>query len=202
MVTPQFLGLVSNNEKVELQTIKCNVDAEDLVTLNTIDDLGAIVDTYCWTSVKGKGYCWVDAETMDPPEKEVLFDPGQGFWVQSDEGANVFQSSGQVGVKDVLVTLTEGGATLCGNGSPAKVNLQDILCNEDAEDLVTLNTIDELGAIVDTYCWTSVKGKGYCWVDAETMDPPEKDVLFDPGQAFWVQSDEGENTITFPAVEL
>ena len=79
------------------------------------------------------------------------------------------------------------------------VDLQSIKCNDEAVDLVFLNTLDELGTIIDTYDWTMYKGT-MCWVDESTMKPA--DVTFEPGQAFWVQSDEAGNTITFPGVEL
>ena len=199
IVTPQFLGIGTEGGAVDLQTIQCNEDAVDLVFLNTLDNLGYTVDTYDWTVVKGK-MCWLDESTGKPAEN-ITFKPGTAFWVQSDEPNNVFQSSGQVGTEDVTVDLDdEGGSVMCGNCFPVAVDIQDIVCNEEAVDLVFLNTLDELGYTVDTYDWTMVKGK-MCWLDESTGKPAEN-VTFAPGQAFWVQSDEAGNTITCPGVEL
>ena len=198
IVTPQFLGIGTTGGAVDLQTIKCNEEAAGLVFLNTLDNLGATVDTYDWVNYKGR-LCWIDESTMKPAEG-VSFAPGAAFWVQSDEADNVFLSSGQVGAEDVDVELDdEGGSILCGNCTPVSVDIQDILCNDEAAGLVFLNTLDNLGTTVDTYDWVNYKGR-LCWIDESTMKPAE--VTFAPGQAFWVQSDEPGNTITFPGVEL
>lgn len=198
IVTPQFLGIGTTGGAVDLQSIKCNEDAAGLVFLNTLDNLGTTIDTYDWDYYKGT-LCWIDESTMKPAEG-VSFAPGAAFWVQSDEPGNVFQSAGQVGTEDIDVELDdEGGSVMCGNCTPVQVAIQDILCNEDAAGLVFLNTLDELGTTVDTYDWDYYKGT-LCWIDESTMKPA--DVTFDPGQAFWVQSDEAGNTITFPGVEL
>jgi hypothetical protein len=197
IVTPQFLGIGTTGGAVDIQSIQCNEDAVDLVYLNTLDNLGYTVDTYDWTIYKGK-MCWVDESTGKPAE--VTFAPGQAFWVQSDEAGNVFQSSGQVGTEDVEVELdNDGGSIMCGNCTPVSVDIQDVLCNAEAVDLVYLNTLDELGYTVDTYDWTMYKGT-MCWVDESTGKPADE--TFAPGQAFWVQSDEAGNTITFPGVDL
>ena len=83
IVTPQFLGIGTTGGAVDLQTIKCNEEAEDLVSLNVLDNLGYTLDTYYWTTYKGN-YCWLDDSTMKPAEN-VTFAPGQAFWIQSDE---------------------------------------------------------------------------------------------------------------------
>lgn len=198
IVTPQFLGIGTTEGAVDIQTIQCGEDAAGLVFLSTLDGLGYTVDTYDWDYYKGK-LCWIDESTMKPAEG-VLFAPGDAFWVQSDEAGNVFQSSGQVGTEDVDVELDEdGGSKLCGNCFPVSVGIQDILCNNEAAGLVFMSTLDELGYTVDTYDWDYYKGT-LCWIDESTMKPA--DVTFAPGQAFWVQSDEAGNTITFPGVEL
>jgi len=197
IVTPQFLGIGTEGGAIDIQTIKCNEDAAGLVFLNTLDNLGYTIDTYDWDYYKGT-LCWVDESTGKPAE--VSFTPGQAFWVQSDEAGNVFQSSGQVGTEDVEVELDdEGGSILAGNCTPVKIAIQDVLCNEEAAGLVFLNTLDELGYTIDTYDWDYYKGS-LCWVDESTGKPA--DVDFAPGQAFWIQSDEAGNTITFPGVEL
>lgn len=197
IVTPQFLGIGANDGAIDIQSIKCNKEAVDLVYLNTLDNLGTTVDTYDWAMYKGT-MCWVDESTGKPAE--VTFKPGEAFWVQSDEPGNIFQSAGQVCTSDVTIDLDDnGGSVMCGNCFPVSVSIQDILCNKEAVDLVYLNTLDELGTTVDTYDWTMYKG-AMCWVDESTGKPA--DVTFTPGQAFGVQSDEAGNTITFPGVEL
>ena len=197
IVTPQFLGLGTTGDGIDIQSIKCNEEAAGLVFLNTLDSLGYTVDTYDWDYYKGK-LCWIDESTMKPAD--VTFNPGQAFWVQSDEPGNIFQSSGRVGTEDVAVELDDdGGSIMCGNCTPVHVTIQEILCNEESAGLVFLNTLDSLGYTVDTYDWDYYKGK-LCWIDESTMKPA--DVTFDPGQAFWVQSDEPGNVITFPGVEL
>ena len=198
IVTPQFLGIGTTGGAVDLQSIKCNEEAAGLVFLNTLDNLGTTIDTYDWDYYKGT-LCWIDESTMKPADG-VEFAPGDAFWVTSDEPDNVFQSAGQVGTEDVEVELDdEGGSKMCGNCFPVSVAIQDILCNEEAAGLVFLNTLDELGTTVDTYDWDYYKGT-LCWIDESTMKPAN--VTFDPGQAFWVTSDEPGNTITFPGVEL
>ena len=199
IVTPQFLGIGTEGGAVDLQTIKCNEEAEDLVTLMTLDNIGNTIDTYYWTTYKGD-FCWLDDATMKPAT-DVSFVPGAAFWVQSDDAGLIFQSAGQVNTSDIVVELDdEGGSVIAGNATPVEIDIQDIYCEEEAEDLVTLMTLDNLGNTIDTYYWTTYKGS-YCWLDDSTMKPAEN-VNFAPGQAFWVQSDDAGFTITFPGVEL
>ena len=198
IVTPQFLGFEAGGV-IDLQSIKCNEEAEDLVTLMTLDNLGGTVDTYFWSTYKGN-FCWLDGDTMKPAEG-VAFEPGQAFWVQSDDAGLIFQSAGQVNTSDIVVELDDdGGSIIAGNATPVEIDIQDVYCEEEAEDLVTLMTLDNLGGTVDTYFWSSYKGN-YCWLDGDTMKPAEN-VKFAPGQAFWIQSDDAGFTITFPGVEL
>jgi len=199
IVTPQFMGIGTTGGVIDLQSIKCNEEAEDLVTLMTLDNLGYTVDTYYWSTDKGE-FCWLDGDTMKKAVN-VEFAPGQAFWVQSDDVGNVFQSAGQVNTSDIVVELDDdGGSVIAGNATPVTIDLQDIVCEEEAEDLVTLMTLDNLGYTIDTYYWSTDKGE-YCWLDGDTMKKAVN-VEFAPGQAFWIQSDDAGFTITFPGVEL
>ena len=86
-----------------------------------------------------------------------------------------------------------------GLGAGGAIDIQTIDCGEDAAGCVYLNTLANDGTTLDTYDWGYYKGT-LCWVDESTMKPAN--VTFEPGQAFWVQSDEPDLTITFPGVEL
>ena len=207
IVTPQFLGIATENGKVELQSITCRDEDSDLVVINVLDSVGAITKSYNWTIYGGNNYdekCWIDGATMAKPTEPVYFDPGQSLWVEGDSVENSFITAGKVGTSDVQVQL-QNGATLTGNAIPVDMNLQDITCRDEDSDLVVINLLDSVGAITKSYNWTIYGGNNYdekCWIDGATMAKPTETVSFKPGTGLWVEADSQENIITFPGVEL
>lgn len=133
----------------------------------------------------------------------VTFAPGQALWVQGDSGENLIQSSGKVGTLDVAVQL-RNGATLAGNPTPVAIDLQDIICNAGCSDLVFIQTVDSIGLTVDNYGWVDYGGDNgdeLCWLDLNTMEKAEG-VTINPGQGLWIQGDNTDQYVMFPAVEL
>ena len=97
IVTPQFLGLTTQNGQIELQSIKCGEEDSDLVFINTLDPLGIVVKTYAWVTYGGDSgdeWCWLDADTMEKPEETVYFAAGEGLWVEGDSEDNVITFPG------------------------------------------------------------------------------------------------------------
>ena len=97
IVTPQFLGVATENGQIELQSIKCAEEDSDLVFISTLDSVGAVIKTYGWITYGGKNgdeWCWIDTDTMEKPEKPVYFDPGEGLWVEGDSEDNVITFPG------------------------------------------------------------------------------------------------------------
>ena len=207
IVTPQFLGIATENGQIELQSIKCAEEDSDLVVINTLDAVGAVVKSYIWVTYGGESgdeWCWLDIDTMEEPEESVYFEPGQALWVEGDSEDNTFTTSGKVSSSDLQVTL-QTGATMTGNFTPVQIELQDIVCQEEDSDLVVINTLDAVGAVVKSYIWVTYGGESgdeWCWLDIDTMEKPEESVYFAPGEGLWVEGDSEDNVITFPGVEL
>ena len=207
IVTPQFLGLTTQDGQIELQSIKCAEEDSDLVVINTLDPLGLTLKSYVWVTYGGATsdeWCWLDGDTMEKPEQPVYFAAGQALWVEGDSEDNIFQTSGKVSTADLDVTL-QSGATMTGNFTPVQIELQDITCREDDSDLVVINTLDPLGLTLKSYVWVTyggASGDEWCWLDGDTMEKPEEPVYFAAGEGLWVEGDSEENVITFPGVEL
>ena len=207
IVTPQFLGIGTENGQIELQSIKCAEEDSDLVFISTLDSVGAVVKTYGWITyggASGDEWCWIDTDTMEKPEAPVYFPAGQALWVEGDSEDNTFTTSGKVSSFDLNVTL-QSGATMTGNFTPVRIELQDIVCLEGDSDLVFISTLDSVGAVIKTYGWITyggASGDEWCWIDTDTMEKPEDPVYFEPGEGLWVEGDSEENVITFPGVDL
>ena len=205
LVTPQFLGINTTGGVVDLQSIKCSDGSSDLVFAQTVDSIGLTVDMYGWVDYGGDSgdeLCWLNMNTMEKAEG-VTIAPGQALWVQGDSTDNILTSAGKVGTADVSVQL-KNGATLAGNPTPVAIDLQDIVCNDGCSDLVFMQTVDEIGLTVDMYGWVDYGGDSgdeLCWLDMNTMEKAEG-VVIQPGQGLWIQGDNDEQYVTFPAVEL
>ena len=71
-MTPQFLGIGTEGGAVDLQSIKCNEDAVDLVFLNTLDNLG-YTDNYMECQIPTNGvYTIATANDIDHISKPLL----------------------------------------------------------------------------------------------------------------------------------
>ena len=96
-MTPQFLGLTTQDGQIELQSIKCGEEDSDLVVINTLDSVGVVLKSYIWVTyggASGDEWCWLDADTMEKPEEPVYFAAGEGLWVEGDPEENVITFPG------------------------------------------------------------------------------------------------------------
>ena len=200
LLTSQFIG-VGTDKTFSIKDIKCADEAVDMIALNTLSPDGQLLKTYVWTD-GDNGPCWFDLDEGE--EANVTFDAGQSFWMQCDleDGEMTFKTSGEVSTDDVTTELNgEGNITLVGNGSPVAVNISDVLCPDDAVDMIALNTLSPDGQLLKTYVWTD-GDNGPCWFDLDEGEEAKADLP--AGQAFWIQCDleDVTGTITFPGVEL
>ena len=197
MTTPQFISV--NGSTMDLQAlIPTGEGVSDCVVIQTLDAYGRTVDSYNWNDWACDEPCWVN----DDYEKieGVSFAPGTGLWVQGDNTEQGVQSAGKVGLEDVDIALRYG-ATGLGNPFPVDVDLQDIIpLGEGVSDCVVIQTLDAYGRTADSYNWNDWACDEPCWVN----DDYEKieGVSFTPGQGLWVQGDNAEQSIRFPAPEL
>lgn len=198
MVSAQFLNIGSTGN-IDLQSlIPTGPDTSDNVQIQTLDAYGYTKDSYDWNDWANDNACWVDADYA--PIEGVTFAPGQALWVMGSAATQGIQSSGQVGTKDVVVTLQKNG-TLAGNPFPIAIDLQDIVASgKDASDNVQIQTLDAYGYTKDSYDWNDWANDNACWVDADYA--PIVNVTVAPGQGLWVMGSNGEQSIRFPAPEL
>ena len=197
LVTAQFVGV--GGSTLSLESLKAlGSEASDNVTLAAVDEYGAAITTYIWNDWAAAEPCWVD-ESYAPVEN-VSITSGQAFWTGGSSDAQSVQSVGEVGFQDVVVPL-RFGYTLVGNPFPVSVALQDIVAvGEGTSDNVTLATIDEYGAAVDTYIWNDWAAAEPCWVN-ESYEPVEN-VSFAPGEGLWTGGSSDAQSIRIPAPEL
>ena len=206
MLTSQFLPVGSASAMPLQSIIPVGDDLSDNVNLQTLDRAGRTVDNYLWIDWAGEDSdqkAWVDAGTYAIVEG-VTFAPGAGLWITGSGETQAIQSSGEVGLKDVSITLREG-ATGMGNPFPISIGLQDILpTGEDLSDNVNIQTLDRAGRTVDNYLWIDWAGEDSdqkAWVDAGTYAIVDG-VTFAPGAGLWVTGTSDKQAICFPAPEL
>ena len=189
------------------------------VYLETLTDTGAADATYIWLDIPVDEedtesvafYGWYDLQNKYV--EGVTINPGDGFWVHSDNTAYGIQSAGEVIVTSTAVTLRAKGFAMVGNPIPTSVALQDIsvggYAHEDGFDgEVYVETLTSDGAADQTYIWLdipvdeedpeSVAYFGWYGLDNKYV----KDVFLESGEAFWTYSDSANYTIVFPGVSL
>lgn len=197
LVTAQFSGIGGTN--LSLDSLSASgTDASDNVTLSTVDEYGAPIDTYSWNDWALGSACWIN----DSYEKieGVSVTPGMAFWTSGSDASQVIQSAGEVGFQDVVVNL-RFGYTLVGNPFPVEVALQDIIAGgNEASDNVTLSTIDEYGAPIDTYSWNDWALGSACWIN-DSYEMVEG-VTIAPGVGLWTSGSDASQFIRIPAPEL
>ena len=215
LIAPQFIGTELGGTN-DLQSIKCPESAYGKIFLMVLNGDGSTKKCYNWVRKRISGvwnYGWVDSDDAGTfPVEGVKFAPGDAFWVQNDgaEGENTFNTSGAVNEQDVdFLLATDSDSAVCGNCTPASVDLQDLLCPETAYGKIFLMTLNGDGSTKKCYNWVRKRISGvwnYGWVDSDDAGTfPAEGVTFKPGQGFWVQNDGSEEdafTLTIPGVEL
>ena len=177
--------------------------ASDNVALSTVDEYGTAIDTYTWNTWAAAAPCWVNDSYE--PVTGVTIAPGQAFWTTGASDDQSIQSTGEVGVEDVVVSLRLG-YTLVGNPFPVKIALQDLVAESSdeetaaASDNVAISTIDEYGTAIDTYTWNTWAAAEPCWVNDSYE--PVNGVEFAPGEGLWASGTSEAQSIRFPAPEL
>lgn len=189
------------------------------VYLETLTETGAADETYIWLDIPKDEedpdseafYGWYDLS--DTYVKNVTINPGDGFWVHSDNTAYGIQSAGAVITTSTAVLLREDGFTMVGNPIPTSVNLQSISVSgynhEDGFDGdVYMETLTETGAADETYIWLdipkdeddpdSVAFYGWYNLSDEYVDKVE----IGTGEALWTHSDSSDYKLVFPGVTL
>ena len=184
---------------IALESLQASGDeASDNVVLSTVDEYGAPIDNYSWNDWAAETPCWVDDEYT--PVEGVKIAAGQAFWTSGSKAEQAIISAGEVAMNDAVVAL-KFGYTLVGNPFPVSIDLQDIVVGGDeASDNVTMATIDEYGAPIDTYSWNDWAADNPCWVDDEYS--PIEGVSIAPGQGLWTSGSNDSQFIRFPAPEL
>ena len=188
-----------------LQAIKPTGEGtSDAVSIQTLDSAGRAVDTYIWCDWAGESG---DQEAWSDGSGDIIqgvsFAPGAGLWVQGVSAAQSLQTSGKVGVNDVVVQLCAGSVAL-GNPFPVAIDLQDIIPEgPNTSDAVSIQTLDSAGRAVDTYIWCDWAGESG---DQEAWSDGSGEIIqgvsFSPGAGLWVQGASSEQSVRFPAPEL
>ena len=181
---------------LDLQSIVATGDdASDNVQIQTLDAYGYTVDTYDWNDWAADKPCWVDGDWN--PVEGVSIEAGQGLWVIGSAATQGFQSSGKVGVSDVLERKT-------GDDIEEVVGAEVAACivaeGDDTSDNVQIQTLDAYGYTVDTYDWNDWAADKPCWVDGDWN--PVEGVSIAPGQGLWIIGSSDAQSIRFPAPEL
>lgn len=197
LVAAQFVPI--NSAKMDLQALQATGDdTSDNVVVSTLDAYGFTVDTYAWNDWAEATPCWVDDGFAKV--EGVSFAPGTALWVQASDAAQGLQSSGMVGLDDVIVQLKSGN-TAIGNPFPVAIGLQDIIAEgDDCSDNVVISTLDAYGFTVDTYAWNDWAEATPCWVDDGFAKV--EGVTIAAGAGLWVQGSSDVQSIRLPAPEL
>ena len=161
-------------------------DIKDNVSFQMIDGGGYTIDgtTRYWN-----GSIWTDESFAD--KSEETYPAGTGFNVANgclplvyDGGDVIFQSSGEVNQKNVLVQLdTDFGTKLTGNPFPVAIKLKDIIpvSTEDTAGNISYQKLDGGGYTIDgsTRYWN-----GSIWTDESFADMSEEELQ--PGEGICV----------------
>ena len=187
------------------------------VYLETLTANGAADQIYTWIDIPADPedsdseafYGWYDGN--DQLVDDVVINPGDGFWVHSDDVKYGIQSAGAVIKTSTAVTL-KNGFTLVGNPIPVSVEIQDISISgynhdDGFEGDVYAETLTETGAADQIYTWIDIPADPedsesvafFGWYDGN-------DELVDDsiglGQALWIHSDSAAYAVVFPGVSL
>ena len=171
----------------------------DTVNLQLLDTMGYTAETYYWADLPDDGITgWLNADEEIPTD--VVFGAGDGFWVNSADATLKLQTAGAVSKADVAVDL-RNGFRMIANPMPSEINLQDITVTgyegENA-DTVNIQILDTMGYTVATYYWADLPDDGIVgWLNADEELPD--DVVFDAGDALWVNSTDASLQLVFPS---
>lgn len=65
-------------------------DVSDGVLIDVLDEFGGLMKQYVWINYGGESgeeEMWVDGETYEAPTEAVVFNPGQGLWIEAQSDA-------------------------------------------------------------------------------------------------------------------
>ena len=147
-LAPTFTGV--NSESINLQEVTLSGDnaLEYVDTLQVLDEGGAATSTYFWTADG-----WQDENGVKCTK---TIQAGESILISTLlDGVNV-TFSGEVSKKPIKITSV-AGFNFVGNGTPVSIPASSITLSGDnaLEYVDTLQILDEGGATVATYFWTS-----------------------------------------------
>lgn len=168
---------------VDIQDIKLGAAATEYSdSIQVLDDGGATVETYLWTSDG-----WID-ETFEVVTKSLA--AGSSILVDTASATTVTMS-GKVGDSN-YETTSVAGFNFVGNTTPVAIDIQSITLTGDATEYSdSIQILDEGGATVETYLWT-VDG----WID-DTFSLVEKEIA--AGQGLLIDTANSGVKISFPS---
>ena len=180
-IAPTFENVVENG--VDIQDIKLGAAATEYSdSIQVLDDGGATVETYLWTSDG-----WID-ETFEVVTKSLV--AGSSILVDTASATTVTMS-GKVGDSN-YETTSVAGFNFVGNTTPVAIDIQSITLTGDATEYSdSIQILDEGGATVETYLWT-VDG----WID-DTFSLVEKEIA--AGQGLLIDTANPGVKISFPS---
>ena len=184
------------------------------VSVQTLNKNGGMVDKYYWyDAVDGSDvyYGWLNGATSEFVNPgEVLFNVGDGLWVDAPSSDFKLQSAGQVMSASAAVTLREG-FKMVANPTPVAADLTEITVTgydevEGTAEEVSVQTLNKNGGMVDKYYWyDAVDGSDvyYGWLDGATSEFVEEgDVEVGAGEALWVDAPSTDYKLVLPGVTL
>ena len=187
---------------------------EEEVSVQTLNKNGGMVNQYIWIDITDGDdvyYGWIDLDTGDFVEPgTVLFQVGDGLWVDAPSSDFKLQTAGQVMTAAATVSLREG-FKMVANPTPVAVDLTDIIVTgydeeEGTEEEVSVQTLNKNGGMVNQYIWIDITDGDdvyYGWIDLDTGDFIEEDtVSVGAGEALWVDAPSTDFKLVLPGVTL
>ncbi len=212
---------MNTDEKIDLTSFATFKDGEaysgTAIQISVLDSSGKASSTYSYSSAMDLSggspkptIAW-NKNGVSISKGEVLFDPGQGFWIQGNGEGFSLQNSGSVSKKDILVELNSG-FTISGNAYPTSLDLTDILTYKEGVSYngtaIQLSLLNSNGKAQDTYSYSMAMDMSsgtptstLAW-NRNGVIVKKGDVLIEPGTAFWIQANGEGYSVRFPAPEL
>lgn len=203
MMTPTFVPVADAGAGLDLlDLIAGGTYDSDVITVQTLNYDGTTDKMYSYGKDRYETWFWQDVDEGTTIEKgDVTFTSGQGLWVGGVDAATL-TNAGVVSTDDTKVALREG-FTASGNMTAVEIDLTAIIPGGEYDsDVITIQTLNYDGTTDKMYSFGKDRQENWFWQDVDAgIAIEEGDVVFQPGQGFWVGGVDGA-TITIPGPTL
>ncbi len=198
-VIPTFKAVSGGS--IHIQDIKIANATDWADNIQVLDEGGATVAAYFYATKEQSGYeadGWLSEDMGSLAD--VTFAPGQSILIDTAD-TTTLTFAGQVSTEDTVVE-TVPGFNFVGNNTPVSVDIQDITITGATDWTDNIQILDEGGATIAAYFYSSAEQSGYeadGWL-SEDMGSLA-DVTFAPGQGILIDTADVA-TVTIPGVDL